>query len=237
MNRWVRNLTSSVGLKFLMAATGVLLFGFVLAHLAGNLQVFGGPDLINAYAVKLKALGPGLWVARLGLLGVITVHIGCALTLTLRNRAARPKRYAMQQPIASTEASRTMLASGAVILLFVVYHLMHFTIGVVIRPDLYELVDDQGRHDVYSMMVAGFQQLPIALFYALAMVGLGMHLSHGIGSILQSAGWLRPRYRPAVILGGRALAWLIVLGNVGIVAAAFFGVLELPQWYPSTGGQ
>jgi succinate dehydrogenase / fumarate reductase cytochrome b subunit len=237
MNRWVRSLTSSVGLKFLMAATGAMLFGFVVAHLAGNLQVFGGPDLINSYAEKLKGLGPGLWVARLGLLGVFGVHLACAAALTRRNREARPVRYAVKRSIDSTEASRTMLASGAVVLLFVIYHLMHFTIGVVIRPDLHELVDDQGRHDVYSMMVVGFQQVPIALFYVLAMIGLGLHLSHGIGSIFQSSGWLRPRYRPAVIFGGRALAWLIVLANVGIVAAAFFGVLELPEWYPSTGGQ
>ena len=236
MNRWVASLTSSVGLKFIMAATGALLFGFVVAHLAGNLQIFGGPELINSYAAKLKALGPGLWVARLGLLGLFALHLGTAAVLTRRNRSARPVSYAVKRPIASSEASRTMLASGAVVLLFVIYHLMHFTIGIVIRPDLHELVDDQGRHDVYSMMVVGFQQLPIALFYLLAMVGLGLHLSHGIGSIFQSAGWLGARYRPMIVLGGRALAWLIVLGNVGIVLAAFFGVLELPEWYPSTGG-
>ena len=226
--KWLlRGLSSSVGTKQLMALTGVALLLFVLAHMLGNLQIFLGQEAYNAYAAKLKGLGPVLWVLRGGLLGVFLLHVGCALCLTRRNRAARPVPYAVQEPLASTYASRTMLMSGLVVAAFVVYHLLHFTLGVT-DPDAYHLVDAAGRHDVYSMFVLGFQQVPVALAYVGAMVLLGLHLAHGIPSLFQTVGWNAPRYRGLTTLVGRGLAALIVLGNVAMPLAVLFGAVGLP---------
>jgi succinate dehydrogenase / fumarate reductase cytochrome b subunit len=226
--KWLlRGLTSSVGTKQLMALTGVALLLFVLAHMLGNLQVFAGQEAYNAYAAKLKSLGPVLWVMRGGLLAVFLLHVGCAVRLTRRNRAARPVPYAVVEPLRSTYASRTMVMSGLIVLAFVIYHLLHFTLGVT-DPDAAHLVDEAGRHDVYSMFVLGFQSVPVALGYVGAMLLLGLHLAHGIQSLFQTIGWSAPRYRPLTTLAGRGLAALIVLGNVAMPLSVLFGAVRLP---------
>ena len=231
MNWLIRGLKSSVGAKFVVAITGLMLFGFLIAHLLGNLQIFLGPEALNNYAAKLQELGPLLWVARIGLLAVFVVHLSFALRLSWLNRRARPVPYGVQKPILSTHASRSMVSTGIVVLLFVIYHLMHFTLGVAIRPDFHDLVDPSGRHDVYRMVVLGFQQPAIALFYIIAMLGLGTHLFHGIASFFQSIGWNAPRYRPLTLWMGRGLTLAIVVGNIAMPLAALTGILELPAWH------
>ncbi len=236
MNWLLRGLRSSVGLKYVMAVTGLLLFLFVLAHLVGNLQIYAGPDQVNSYAEKMQGLGPLLWVMRGGLLTIFLVHMAAAATLTNRNRAARPTPYAVHKPIKSTHASRAMFSTGMVVLIFLAYHLLHFTIGALIRPEFFDMKDEAGRHDVYSMVVAGFQQLPIALFYIVAMIGLGVHLSHGAASMFQSLGWNQPKYRPLTVLLGRGLTALIILGNISMPIAAQLGVIDLPAWTTLANG-
>ena len=228
--KWLtRGLTSSVGLKFVMGTTGVMLLLFVLGHLLGNLQVFIGPERMNAYAESLKQLGPGLWVMRLGLIGIFGLHIATAVALTRRNWQARPVRYGKYAPIDSSGASRWMLQTGIVIFLYVIYHLLHFTIGKGIAAEHYAALhsDAEGRPDVYFMLVRGFQEPLITLVYIVAMLGLWWHLSHGIASFFQSMGWMRPKYRGLIVNGSRAFAALIALGFTSIPVAAYLGWLPL----------
>ena len=228
MNAFLRGFTSTVGLKQIVGLTGLLLAGFVLAHLAGNLQIFLGPEAINSYAANLKGLPGPLWAARLGLLAVLLTHVWGIFTLRSRNSAARPRGYAVKKPIASTAASRSMTLSGLVILFFIAYHLAHFTIGLT-DPQNYHLVDDQGRHDVFSMMVLGFRQPLVAGLYIVAMGLLGMHLAHGVASLFQTAGVRTMQFRDWTDLIGRGFALIIVLGNISIPLACLIGLVEPAQ--------
>jgi succinate dehydrogenase / fumarate reductase cytochrome b subunit len=228
MSDYWRGLSSTVGTKFLVAVTGAILVAFVIGHMLGNLQIYLGPDAINSYAVFLKSKPGLLWGARLGLLAALLVHIWGITRLTLRNQGARPDAYAVKKPVASTFSSRTMVLSGALLLAFVVYHLLHFTIGAT-NPDQFHLTDELGRHDVYSMTILGFQQPAIAFSYILAMGILGLHLGHGIASIFHSLGWSRPKTAPLIELAGRIIALLLVIGNISIPLAALLGWIEPTQ--------
>ena len=227
MNWLVRGFRSTVGTKMLVAVSGLLLLGFVLAHMAGNLQVFAGQEQLNAYAKKLKGLGPVLWLMRGGLLAILLLHVGSVIRLNKLNQRARPVAYVQRRPLVSTPASRTMLISGGAILLFVVYHLLHFTLGAT-NPDHFALKDAAGRHDVYSMVVLGFQQMHITAIYVAAMVLLGLHLSHGVASLFQTLGWNQPKYRKFTRLTGLGLTGLIVVGNSVMPLACLFGIVKLP---------
>lgn len=221
MNGYPRGFSTTVGTKFLVGLTGALLVLFVIGHLLGNLQIYLGHDAINDYAEFLKSKPSLLWGARLGLLAVLIVHIAGITKLTLANRAARPQAYAVKHPVKSTIFSRTMVMSGLILLAFIVFHLAHFTIGIV-HPEYYRLVD-RGRQDVFSMMVLGFRNPLIAGSYMLAMGLLGMHLAHGILSVFQTMGWNRPKFKPMIEAGGRLLALLIVLGNISIPLVCLLG--------------
>ncbi len=225
--RIVRGLRSSIGTKYIMALTGAALLLFVLAHMAGNLLIFKGQDAVNSYAQGLKDMGPLLWVARIGLLGIFIVHIASAMRLSLRNAAARPVAYNEHRPILSALASRTMVMSGLIILAFLVFHLLHLTLGVT-HPEHYKAVDELGRHDVFSMVVLGFQQAPVTIAYVVAMILLGFHLKHGVSSLFQTLGINRPSYRPLTALLGWLVAGLIVVGNCSMPLAVFFGLIKLP---------
>ena len=172
---WFTNFArSTVGAKIIMAVTGLGLVGFVLAHMAGNLLIFTGtPDAINAYAQGLKDLGPLLWVARIGLIVFAVLHIASFLRLNARNSAARPQGYAQTKWQQAPVASRYMRLSGIVVFAFIVYHLLHFTAGVVtVDPDGLRLAteDALGRHHVYNMVVSGFANPIVSGAYILAMV-------------------------------------------------------------------
>lgn len=225
---WLRTtFNSTVGMKWVMGLTGLGLTLFVLVHMLGNLQIYLGPEALNAYAESLHELGPLLWVARLGLLAIAGLHIASAVRVTQLSRAARPVRYAVVTPQVSRYASRTMFMGGVILLTFVVYHLAHFTLGLT-HPEHHHLHDAQGREDVYAMVVLGFQQPLVALLYVVAMVPLSLHLQHGMSSFFQTIGANTPRYRNLFRSVGPAIGLLVLVGNCSIPLAVLAGFLSIP---------
>lgn len=223
---------SSLGRKYIMAGTGALLFGFLIAHLAGNLQVFGPPELINTYAHFLKSK-PGLvWGARLGLLAILGLHVVSAISLSAQNRAARPVPYGgVKTPYAAPLNSRTMLLSGVTILAFVIYHLLHFTAlmpGINGVGDFRHLETDipgvKGVHDVYAMMVLGFGVWWVSLAYLIAQALLFMHLSHGLASMFQSLGLRSHAWWPRVQLFAKVASIALFLGYASIPVSILAGL-------------
>lgn len=209
---------SSIGKKVVMAVTGVMLFGFVLGHMAGNLLVYKGPQALNAYADELRRFPALLWGARLGLLAAVALHIWAAASLTLTSWAARPLAYSRRESLQSSYASRTMRWGGVTLLLFIVYHLLHFTFGTVHRSFV--------PGDVYHNVIAGFRVVSVSTFYILAMLALGLHLYHGVWSMLQTLGLSHPRYNPMRQVLAAAFAVVVVLGNVSIPVAVLTGLLS-----------
>jgi len=220
MQRTATLYQATIGKKAVMAATGVILVGFVVGHMLGNLQIYLGPDAINEYSAFLHKTAGLLWGTRVLLLASVVLHIGCAWSLTRRNIAARPQAYKQRKDLATNYAARTMRWSGPILLLFIVYHLLHLTIGVT--PGEYQ----HSSTDVYSNVVSGFQVIPVSAFYILAMLALGLHLFHGIWSMFQSLGIEHPRYNRL----RRRLAWgitaIVVVGNISIPVAVMTGLVS-----------
>ena len=213
---------STLGRKVVMAVTGVILFGFVLGHMAGNLLLYAGPEALNAYAEKLRTVPAALWGARAVLLLSVLLHIWAAVSLTRSNKQARPKSYARRDDRAATYASRTMIWSGPLLALFIIYHLMHFTFGSA-HPSF-----DHG--DVYHNVVAGFQNPLVSGFYIVAMLALGLHLYHGVYSATQSVG-LNHAQINSYRRGFAALfTAVIVVANISFPLAVLAGLVkEHPQ--------
>jgi succinate dehydrogenase / fumarate reductase cytochrome b subunit len=211
-------LGSSVGRKLVMAVTGIVLFGFVVGHLLGNLQIYQGPEKINHYAHLLKSMGPLLWAVRAGLLLIVGLHIWAATVLTLTSWSARPIGYRKTRYQESDYASRTMRWSGPLLFLFIVYHLLHFTTGTV-HPHF-------DPADVYSNVVIGFSNPWVAGFYILAMLALGLHLYHGLWSMLQSLGLSHPRYDALRRVFAAVFTLFLVGGNISIPVAVLTGVIR-----------
>jgi succinate dehydrogenase / fumarate reductase cytochrome b subunit len=218
---------TSIGAKGIMAITGAGLTLFVIAHMLGNLQIFLGPEHLNAYAAQLKALPELLWTARIGLLVFFITHIVLAFWLTIRNSEARPIPYVYQATRQATVASRTMMYSGLLMLAFVIFHLAHYTFGIG-HPEYLEFKDPKDRHDVFRMTVEGFRVWWVSLAYILSMLFLGLHLSHGIASTFQSLGLNSPRWRPWIERGGLALAVILTVGNIAMPVAVLCRVVTLP---------
>jgi succinate dehydrogenase / fumarate reductase, cytochrome b subunit len=211
-----------------MAVTGLLLFFFVVAHLAGNLQVFLGPEAINRYGDFLQSNVELLWPARIGLLAIVGLHIWSAIRLSAENRAARPHAYERHEIVAASYASRTMLMSGIIVLAFIIYHLLHFTVQAqainFTGKNFESFHDTEGRHDVFAMMVIGFRNPIVAGFYVVAMFLLCLHLSHGLSAMFQSLGWKTPAYAPCIDRAAKVVSWLIFAGYVSIpVSVLVFG--------------
>lgn len=236
---------SSIGRKILMALTGLVLIGFVVGHLVGNLQVFAHPDKINGYAHFLQSLGPALWFARIGLLVCVAIHIWAATVLTLESKRARGgEAYGVKTWIQSSLASRYIRWTGYVVLAFIIYHLAHFTLGAAqastfknalpaytMSGDYHILgftVVDAGTkvHDVRNMVILGFQPPLVALFYIVAVTLLSFHLLHGMDSLFQTLGWRNARWssplRAVVTLA--CVAYLVA--NVAIPGAVLTGQLK-----------
>ena len=220
-------LSSSVGKKYVMAVTGLVLFGFVIGHMLGNLQIFLGRDALNEYAHFLQEATELLWLARIVLLVSFVTHIVTAVLLAKDNRAARPVRYRHENTVQASYSSRTMMMSGLIVLAFVVYHLLHFTYAAV-HPQYFYILDPEGRHDVYSMVVLSFRDFPIAAAYILAMLPLCMHISHGFQSLFQSLGLNHPRYTPALRRASQFIGLLVLAGNTSIPVACLLGWLPVP---------
>ena len=204
---------STIGLKVLMALTGVILAGFVLAHVTGNLLVFAGEAKMNAYAHMLKASALVLWGARTVLLASVVTHIVAAIKLYKRRGEARPVAYGFKEPHGSTYAARTMILSGPILALFIVYHLLHFTVGAA-HPKFDE-------HNAYQNVVVGFSSLPVVAVYLIAMACLCLHLSHGVWSLMQTIGINRPNWECAL----RRLAILYGVAVCGGFISIPLGVL------------
>lgn len=211
---------STIGRKLVMAVTGLILVGFILGHLAGNLLVFKGPEAIRDYAIWLRTVahGTAIWVARGTLVVSAILHVWAAASLTLASRAARPARYKEWKPRASTLYSRTMRWTGVLLLGYIVYHLLHMTFGSV-HPDFIEL-------QPYHNLVTGFRHQGAALAYIVAMIFLGFHLDHGIWSMIRTLGLSHPRYVVAVRRLSVALAVIVALGYISIPLAVLAGVLR-----------
>lgn len=220
---WIR---SSIGKKVLMAASGFVLLGFVVMHLLGNLLIYQGPEALNAYAHKLRELGPVLWAARAFLLAVLVVHVWTSIALTRENWKARPQRYAVQRTRETTLAARSMLISGVMVTAYLVYHLLHFTFRVT-NPDISHAMDRFGHTDVYAMAVLSFQQPAITLAYIVGMAAVCLHLSHGIGSACQSLGLNDERTIPAVAFIGRLIAVVLFIGYTAIPLSVLAGLVTI----------
>jgi succinate dehydrogenase / fumarate reductase cytochrome b subunit len=219
--------SSSLGKKYLMAVTGFAMFAFVLGHLAGNLQIFLGREAINRYGHFLQSNPELIWPARIILLLMLVMHIWSAVKLSAENKAARPIAYGAWQPVGSTYASRTMLMSGIIIFIFIVYHLLHFTVQVqyinLTGQNFVIFTDPEKRHDIFKMMVVGFKNIWVSGFYILGMALLCLHLSHGVSSMFQSIGWKSPVYGPLLDKAARWLAVAIFLGYTSIPVAILLG--------------
>ncbi len=213
-------LGSTVGKKVVMAATGIILFGFVLAHALGNLQLYQGREAINAYGAFLHGFihGAGLWVFRSVLFVAVVGHVWAAASLTMANNAARPVGYRMWKAQASTYASRTMRVSGVIILFFILFHLAHFTTGQA-HPSFVP-------GDVYRNVVIGFQNPVAAGFYIVANILLGTHLRHGVWSMLQTLGLNHPRYNGLRKSAATAFALAVTLINVSFPVAVLAGLVR-----------
>jgi succinate dehydrogenase / fumarate reductase, cytochrome b subunit len=223
---WTRLWRSSVGKKYIVALTGLGLYGFVIIHMLGNLQVFMGPTQINEYAHTLKANPAILWLARLGLLAIAILHITATIQLAHANRRARPVSYAVGKPVASSLAQRTMAVSGAILLIFILFHLAHFTLGFVNREYLNFIDPILGYHDVRRMMIVGFSNPLVAIFYIVSMGLLFLHLSHGVSSTVQSLGIRSKQTYGAFDMVAKGTAALLFLGNSAIVLAILFGLVR-----------
>lgn len=211
---------TTIGKKAIMAVTGFILFGFVVAHLLGNLQVYISPEQINHYAASLRAVPLLLWGARVILMVAVILHIWSSFELWRLQRAARPVPYVKKANIHSTYASRTMMWSGPIILAFVIFHLLHFTFGVVHPGGPFV------EGNVYDNVVTGFQFWPVSLFYIIAMMLLCLHLYHGLWSMFQSLGFSHPVYTPWLKLFAKIVAILIAAGNISIPVAVLAGFLK-----------
>ena len=208
---------STVGKKALMALTGAILLLYVFFHLLGNLQVFAGPEQINAYARLLHVSPQLLWTVRVVLLAAVLVHAVAGVALWLRARSARPVGYAEYRSDASSTASRTMIWSGLLILAFVVYHLLDLTVGIA-NPDFRE-------GDVFHNVVVSFGRAAGVLAYLLAMVGLGFHLWHGVYSMFQSLGLLNRRLTPGMKRFAAGVSVILAIGFASIPIAVLFGLV------------
>jgi succinate dehydrogenase / fumarate reductase cytochrome b subunit len=245
MNQFGALFRSSIGRKFLMALTGLVLVGFVTGHLVGNLQIFAHPDKINGYAHFLQSLGPVLWVVRLFLLACVGIHVWAAISLALENRTARgPQGYGVNKWLQAVFASRYMKHTGLVVLAFIVYHLAHFTVGAAqagtfktALPE-YTMTGDfhllgfpvvaagQHVHDVYSMVYLGFTHPIVSIFYIVAVGLLTLHLLHGMDSMFQTAGFRNHRWSAGLRRVVALFCLAYFLGNLAIPGAILAGLVK-----------
>lgn len=216
---------TSLSSKVAVALTGLGLAGFVVFHMLGNLQVFEGPDALNGYAAFLREMPIVLWAARLGLLTAAVVHITLAIQLALRNRRARPMAYAVREYRVASMASRTMALTGSLLLLFIVFHLLHLTAGLV-DPSFQDHVDERGHPDVYGKMIHAFHNPLYVMLYCAGQLVLGMHLSHAVSGSLQTLGFEHAVLNRLFKAAGPAVALFVVLGNLMIILAVFLGLVR-----------
>ena len=222
--------STAVGKKYAMAITGIMLFGFVLAHMIGNLKMYLGPAHLNDYAEFLRNLlvpilprTIALWLMRLGLIGAVLLHIHAAASLTVMNRQARSVKYQSPRDYqVANFASRTMRWTGSIVALFVLWHLADLTWGTV------NAVGTNGtfvRGEAYQNVVRSLDRVPVAILYIVANIALGIHLFHGVWSLFQSMGWNNPRFNKWRRHLATGFATIIVVGNVSFPIAVLAGIV------------
>jgi len=216
---------SAIGKKAVMAVTGVFLFGWILAHMLGNMKLYFGPEHLNAYANWLREIGApflpkfvALFVTRVLLVVAAWLHIQAATQLTLMNRRARPVAYNQRDYVEAGYAARTMRWGGVIIILFVIYHLLHLTFGTV-HPNFIE-------NDPYHNVVAGFQVWWVSAFYILANLALGLHLYHGLWSMFNSLGLNHPKFNAWRRVFATLFAFVVTLGNISFPVFVLLGVVQ-----------
>ncbi len=229
MQRALRLYDTTIGKKAVMAVSGVVLFGFTIAHLLGNLKVYAGPDDFNDYARALHSMPTLIWVARGALLFAVGAHVYSAVGLHKRNRAGRGSRYHKKVDIATDYAAKTMYYSGPILLFYIIFHLAHLTLGSTLFADG-PMFGIEGytweTSNPYNNMVRGFQHWPIVIPYVLGVLALGVHLFHGIWSMFQSVGANHPKYnhlRRDLAIG---FAALLTVGNLSFPIAVLAGYIE-----------
>jgi succinate dehydrogenase / fumarate reductase, cytochrome b subunit len=226
MSWFVSYVRSSVGAKQVMAVTGLGLLLFALIHMLGHLGMFSGRDAYNGYAHMLQGLGAIKWLARGGLLTILVIHMLTGIRLAMANAAARPQKYAMQRLTRTSFYARTMALTGLVIFAFIVYHLMHFTLGWI-QPAYFHHLDDKNRYDAYSMFVMGFKNTGILISYLIAVTLLCLHLAHGAGSWLQSLGLNHPKYEAVTSKAGPVIALILIAGYLAPPLGVAFNLIKL----------
>lgn len=221
MRKAVSFLGSTIGKKILMALSGLVWFGFTLAHMAGNLQIFLGADAFNGYSIKLHSLPELLWVMRAIMLTAFVVHVATATALVVRTAAARPVGYAKKKNDRTTFAALTMQFSGVTLLFFVFYHIAHFTFpGVAMAA-----YEHRPYSQVYSNFVNGFSVPWVVALYIAAMISLGFHLYHGAQSLFHTLGFAHPGRSAAVKQSAQFVALTITVGNVILPLSVLLGLV------------
>ncbi len=220
-------LKSMVGRKIIMAVSGLVMVLFVAAHLLGNTSIFAGPDGINAYAHTLHELGPLVWTYRLVMIILFSLHVFYGIQLTLENDRAKPLGYAVDRSLSATFSGKTMIWTGSIIGVFLIYHLLQFTLQVT-NPEIAagRNLDAAGRPDVFHMVVFSFQRSLVSFIYVGSMVALGLHLTHGIQSFFQTLGLNNDRTLPALIKFGTFAALILFLGYIAIPLVIFAGIVK-----------
>lgn len=213
---------TTIGKKAIMAVTGLVLFGFVIGHMLGNLQVFLGPEQLNAYAEKLRNLGPALWAVRLLLLFALVLHLTTMFSLWGKTLAARGEAYRVRRYTATSYAALSMWLTGPLILLFVIYHIAHFTYPGIAMGGYEHL----GHTQVYANVINGFSVPWVAAVYVAAQLALGLHLYHGAWSLFQSLGIAGPRVDERRKTISRWVAAAVVVGNISIPVAVQLGAIR-----------
>ncbi|MEM7790002.1 MAG: succinate dehydrogenase cytochrome b subunit [Verrucomicrobiota bacterium] len=243
MHSLLKILNSTIGRKFLMALSGFVLVLFVMGHMLGNLQIFLGPDVINAYAYKLHSMPAALlWSIRLFLLGCIAVHIWAAVVLTIDNKKARPVVHGPKATVQASYSSRTMRMSGLILLAFIIFHIAHYTVRNIPGKEYNEKIAKvalmkQGEpvsknghtvmtFNVNDMMVAGFRVWWVSLFYVVAVGLLCMHLTHGVSSMFQTIGLRNKDWKNRLDQLALVYGWIVFLGFAAIPTAALSGLIK-----------
>ena len=215
LTRVARFYESTIGKKAIMAVTGLVLFGFLIVHMLGNLQIFLGAEVMDHYAETLHGNPALLWTVRTVLLISVVLHIWASIQLSIVKKEARPAAYVKRANVSSSWASRSMMLSGPVVAAFVVFHLLHLTTGTI-HPQFVPL-------HAYENLVTGFL-FPFAIAYTVAMILIGFHLSHGIWSMFQSLGLSHPRYTPIVKKFAAIFSWILVAGFLSVPLAVLTGL-------------
>lgn len=216
---------SSMSRRIVASLTGLGLAGFVVFHMLGNLQVFEGRDALNGYASLLRDMPVFLWTARVGLLAAAACHIVLAIQLALHNHRARPVGYAVREYRKASIASRTMALSGGLLLVFIVFHLLHLTAGLV-DPAVPNQLDAQGHLDVYGKILYVFKSPLYVGIYVVGQCVLGLHLTHAVSSSAQTLGLEHAAYNRLFKAAGPAVALFVVAGNLSIMVAVFLGLIH-----------